>query len=91
MLKSFDNTSERTEGARLDAMMDRLRRSNDPQTDLLLEHFATARTYLLGEMPEEFALNMKLAREVLPMMEDGKLRDDMSEGITALLGDLRAS
>jgi hypothetical protein len=53
----------------------------DPDTfeGFMREHLDTARLYLLNSMPEEFSLNMKLARELLPNIEDKALKARIGE------------
>jgi hypothetical protein len=46
----------------------------DTVEGLMREHLDTARQYLLNSMPEEYGLNMKLAKELLPNIEDEALR-----------------
>ena len=41
---------------------------------LMREHLWAARFYLLGSMPKEYALSLKLADRVLPDIKDAHLR-----------------
>lgn len=70
----------------LDDMIAALERST--QRDLLIEHLRSARTYLLGTMPEEFLVNLESAKNALNTIPDGNLRRAMSEALTNLLDDM---
>jgi hypothetical protein len=43
------------------------------------EHLTAARSYLLGSMPEEYRMTMKLARETLPDIKDPGLRSRIDD------------
>ena len=46
---------------------------------LMREHLEEARFYLLGAMPEEYHLNLMLAKGFLPAIEDGDLQTRIGE------------
>ena len=64
---------------RLDDMIATLERST--QCDLLIEHLHSARTYLLGAMPEEFLASLESAKWALRTIRDGNLRSAMSDAL----------
>ena len=41
---------------------------------LMREHLESARSYLLGAMPQEYEFNLKLALDLLPQIEEEALR-----------------
>jgi hypothetical protein len=47
--------------------------------DLMREHLDTARMYLLGSMPREYSFNLKLARRLLPKIDDQCLRTRITD------------
>jgi hypothetical protein len=48
---------------------------------LMHEHLEAARFYLLGCMSREYELSLKLAKTLLPDIEDENLRDRVAEFI----------
>lgn len=58
------------------------------QTALLIEHLHSARTYLLGAMPEEYLASLKSAKRALNMVPEGSLRTDLNEVLTKLLAEI---
>ena len=43
------------------------------------EHLTAARSYLLGSMPEEYQMTLKLAKETLPEIDDPGLRSRIED------------
>jgi len=43
------------------------------------EHLETARSYLLGSMPDEYSFNLKLAKHLLPDIEDKSLQTRLAD------------
>jgi hypothetical protein len=60
--------------ARLDALLDQLSNETEAQCELLREHLESARVYLAGLMPSEYAVSLKLASESLNCVNDQALR-----------------
>jgi hypothetical protein len=69
---------------RLDSLIGELDRAGDK--DLLYEHLRSARIYLLGAMPEEYALSLDFAREAAHEVRNPVLRHKMDEEIGSLIG-----
>lgn len=57
------------------------------QAEFALEHIHEARTYLLGAMPNEFGLTLKLAREALARMDDTEPRRKAESIVASLSKD----
>jgi hypothetical protein len=73
--KAGDLRSVQTnEITRLDGLLDELGNETGAQCELLREHLENARVYLAGLMPDEYALNLKMAEEVLNCVSDENLR-----------------
>jgi hypothetical protein len=68
-----------TKSARIEQLMVELSDESNPVNDLMAEHLESARSYLLSSMPEEYALILKLAREILPNIEDDALRSRIAD------------
>ena len=49
--------------ARLDHLIAEVANSPDPHTALLLEHLQSARTYVLGAMPDEYEFSLAMSKE----------------------------
>jgi hypothetical protein len=59
-----------------------------PQEQAIVnEHLQSARTYLLGGMPDEYAANLRLARSALPQIQDEPLRERAASLLDSLNGD----
>src|SRR5262245_7292471 len=54
--------STETARAELDQLIAEVSACNDPQSELLQEHLQSARTYLLGAMPEEYEFSLLAAK-----------------------------
>ena len=70
----------------LDDMIAVLGRSG--QADLLIEHLHSARTYLLGAMPEEYLASLESAKNALNTVSDGSLRSVLNDSLTNLLAEM---
>ena len=88
MLHTPDQKHQETDSARLDYLIARLEDSGDPQRELLLEHLTSARAFLLGGMPEEYAVNLGLVEEASTMLSDQRLQRDLSKAISSLLASV---
>ena len=73
--------------SRLDGALNELADPDESQCELLREHLEAARINLLGEMPEEYTLNLRLASNALNCIADRERRKRLQE----LLGDLQAA
>ena len=62
------------ETARIEELIRDLNCQWDMPTCLMREHLEAARFFLLGSMPEELSLTVKLAMDILPEIEDKRLR-----------------
>lgn len=71
---------------RIDEMLAVLERSG--QTDLMIEHLHSARTYLLGAMPEEYLIGLESAKSALNTVTDRNLRSALGETIANLLAEM---
>jgi glutamate synthase domain-containing protein 3 len=60
--------------AQLDGLLKALGEETDSQCKLLREHLESARVYLVGLMPAEYALSLKMADEALSGIADHNLR-----------------
>jgi hypothetical protein len=60
--------------ARLDGLLDELGKETEAQCEVLREHLESARVYLVGLMPAEYAVSLKLAEEVLNCVSNNNLR-----------------
>jgi hypothetical protein len=59
---------------RLDELMEDLGKETESQCELLREHLESARVYLVGLMPIEYAFSLKMAGEALNCVSDRDLR-----------------
>ncbi|MCU1335104.1 MAG: hypothetical protein JWO19_685 [Bryobacterales bacterium] len=59
---------------RLDQLLEELSQETEAQCELLREHLESARTYLVGSMPTEYALSLKMAGEASNCVSDRNLR-----------------
>jgi hypothetical protein len=46
---------------------------------LMREHLEAARSYLLGSMPHEYSFNLKLAKDLLPDIDDKGLQTRVAD------------
>jgi hypothetical protein len=70
----------------LDGMISALECSG--RNALLIEHLHSARTYLLGAMPEEYLASLESAKRASNTVPDGNLRSDLNEVLTNLLAEI---
>ena len=60
--------------ARIEQLMCELEGDSGTPNGLMREHLEAARFYLLGSMPGEYRLSLKLAAHLLPDIEDKALQ-----------------
>ena len=72
---------------RIDEMIRQLDETIETPQGLLREHLTGARAYLMNSMPDEFNLQIALARESLHLLEPAALRSQVDQ----LLQDLAKS
>jgi len=77
--------------ARLDALIATVLSSPDVSGSLLLEHLQSARTYLLGAMPDEYEFSLVTARQTAVELTDPALRDIVKKEVASLLEGLSAA
>jgi len=68
---------------RLDEILENLGSEHEAQCELLREHLESARTYLVGAMPAEFELSLKMAKETLNCVSNAELRSRIEDFIQA--------
>jgi hypothetical protein len=73
---------------RLDELIAALSNSQENRDDLLIQHLQSARTYLLGAMPEEYALSLQNAMESLSVVRDEPSRRQLEDTLSTLLGEI---
>src|ERR1700674_2151486 len=83
---TLSQTEREIDLKRLDDMIAALGRSG--QADLLIEHLHSARTYLLGAMPEEYLASLESAKRTLKTVSDGNLRSVLNDALTNLLAEM---
>jgi hypothetical protein len=81
----FDGMASNKKITRLDDAITQVSDPAESQCELLREHLESARTSLLGEMQEEYALQLRLASEVLNCIADRERRDRVQK----LIGELQ--
>jgi len=69
---------------RLDELIAELGHSQENRDDLLIQHLQSARTSLLGAMPEEYELNLCSAKESAAGITDANLKSLVIQEVTAL-------
>jgi len=65
----------------LDKLIADLAEQPASQCELLREHMDAARAFLVGAMPEEYQLSLRMAEEVLNCLADRPLRHRMEDFI----------
>jgi hypothetical protein len=73
---------------RLDELLAALGHSQENRDDLLIEHLQRARTYLLGAMPEEYALSLQNARDNLSLVRGETTRQRLESALSSLLDEI---
>jgi len=58
----------------LDGLLEALGKETEPRCKVLREHLESARFFLVGLMPDEYALSLKMADESLDCVSDHDLR-----------------
>ena len=76
---------------RLDRLIAEVARSNESQTGLLIEHLQSARSNLLGAMPEEYEFSLTAAQEVAGDLSNATLREEVTRGVGQLRDHLAES
>jgi hypothetical protein len=71
---------------RLDDLLAELRRTQ-PFDDLLVEHLSSARNYLMGAMPEEYALALEEGRQATDLVTNATVRETAQQTIASLLDE----
>jgi hypothetical protein len=80
--KLFDLRTE--ESAEIEQLVEELPVERDTFEGLMREYLDTARLCLLNSMPEEYSLNLKLAKELLSSIEDKALKARIAEVLAHL-------
>jgi hypothetical protein len=75
----------KSEVSLLDEAINRLSDPAESQCELLREHLESARTFLLGDMPEEFTFNLGLAHQAVNCISNRDVRNRIDELINRLL------
>ena len=78
---------QKTSLTRLDHAMNEVSEPSEGQCELLREHLESARTYLLGEMTEEYTLSLRLAAEAVNCISNEDRRHRVNEMIDDLLAE----
>jgi hypothetical protein len=73
---------------RLDELIKELGHSQENRDDLLIQHLQSARTYLLGAMPEEYSLSLQNAKESLSVVRDENARRRWEGTLSSLLDEM---
>jgi len=60
--------------AQLNELLEALGKETEPRCKVLREHLESARFFLVGLMPDEYALSLKMADEALDCVSDHDLR-----------------
>ena len=74
---------------RLDVLIAFVGGVNSEEADLLLEHLHSARIYLLGAMPDEYAASLQSAEEASQQFSNKPLGDALVEALSHLAGRTR--
>ena len=72
--------------ARIEEVMGDLEnyRSDTPEY-LMRDHLEGMRWYILNSMPEEYNVTLKLARNLLPQIQDGRSKERLKEVLESAL------
>jgi len=70
--------------ARIDRLITEVAQSDDPQTELLVEHLQSARVYLLGAMPDEYQFSLVAANDVAAGLRNTSMRDALTRELAVL-------
>jgi len=77
--------------ARIDQLISKVGQSRDVQSALLVEHLQSARTYLLGAMPDEYKFSLMAAKNVAAELSDTSMKDSMTQELAALMEHVPAA
>jgi hypothetical protein len=80
------NPTETEVDLRINEMIAALERSGD--AGLLVEHLHSARTYILGAMPEEYVTSLESSKHALSCVPDSTLRHALKDAIGNLLTEM---
>ncbi|MBZ5603000.1 MAG: hypothetical protein LAO79_11895 [Acidobacteriia bacterium] len=69
----------------LDAMINEVSDPAESQCELLREHLESARNYVLGSMPREYALTLRLAKQMENCIVNPERRERVKHMIESLL------
>ena len=83
-------TDSDTISTKLAELIARVRKSNDPICDLLLEHLQTAAGYVQGAMPAECMLNLEETLKSAKRMHDAGLRQIIESDVTSVLNHIHS-
>ena len=72
----------------IDRMIDEVSEACESECELLREHLESARAARLGEMTEEYHLNLILSMEVTGCITDPQRRQRVEETLRGLIADL---
>ena len=72
----------------LDELIATLGHCQENRDDLVIQHLQSARTYLLGAMPKEYALSLRNAKESLSVVRDENARRRLEDRLSTLLGEI---
>ena len=70
----YPGQAEREELVRIEELIKDLDVRLDTTQGLMREHLMAARGYLIGAMPEEYRMTLKMARQYLSQIEDAQLK-----------------
>jgi len=79
--------THKTDLALLDRIIDEVAHPLESQCELLREYLESARTCLLGDMPEECRLTLRLAMEALDCISDQARRHRVNDALSELLAE----
>lgn len=77
----MENVQTSEDLVRLDEFLEELGAESEAQCELLREHLESARTYLVGSMPAELDLSLRMAREALNCVSNPELRSRLEDFI----------
>lgn len=75
----------KTDVSRLDHVIDEVSDPRYSQCELLREHLEAARAYVMGDMPVEYRLTLRLAMEALDCITDHADRHHIKDTLAGLL------
>ncbi len=79
---------QKTDVDMLDDLLTELAQPAESQCELLREHLESARNYLLGSMPEEYQLSLRLANENLNCINNPDLRHRATDILAELMAEV---